>query len=40
MLSRRITFRAVVVSWILGAILFLVPLATVLADGGGTYFPR
>lgn len=40
MLSRRISFRAVIFSWILGAILFLVPLATVLADGGGTFYPR
>ena len=40
MLSRRISFRAVLVSLILGAILFLVPLASALADGGGTYYPR
>ena len=40
MFSSRISFRAVIVSWILGAILFLVPLASVLAGGGGTDFPR
>ena len=40
MLSSRISFRAVIVSWILGAILFLVPLASVLAGGGGTNFPK
>jgi hypothetical protein len=40
MFSSRISFRAVIVSWILGAILFLVPLASVLAGGGGTNFPK
>jgi len=40
MFSSRISFRAVIVSWVLGAILFLVPLASVLAGGGGTNFPK
>ena len=39
MFSTRITFRAFAASWILGAILFLVPLASVLAGGAGTNFP-
>lgn len=38
MFSSRISFRAIVVSWILGALLFLVP-ASVLAAGAGTNFP-
>jgi hypothetical protein len=40
MFSRQISFRAVVVSWILGVALVLIPLATVLADGGGTFYPH
>ena len=40
MFSSRNHIRVIIVSWILGAILFLVPLASVLAGGGGTNFPR
>ena len=40
MLSRRISFRAVVVSCILGMALVLIPLATARAGGGGTNFPH
>jgi hypothetical protein len=40
MFSRRISFRAVIVSWILGVALVLIPLATALAGGGGTSFPH
>jgi hypothetical protein len=40
MFSSRISFRAVVASAILGVALFLVPFASALADGGGTFFPH
>ena len=40
MFSRHISFRAVVVSWILGVALVLMSLATALADGTGTFFPH
>ena len=40
MFSRRISFRAIVLSWILGVALALIPLATALADGGGTTYPH
>ena len=40
MFSRFISFRAIIVSWILGVALALIPLATALAGGGGTSYPR
>ena len=40
MFDRRISFRAIVVSWILGVALVLIPLATALAGGSGTIAPR
>ncbi len=40
MSSSRISFRAVIVSWILGVALLLIPLATALAGGGETIYPR
>jgi len=40
MFSRFFSFRAFIVSWILGVALALIPLATALAGGGGTPFPR
>jgi hypothetical protein len=40
MFSRQISFRAVVVSWILGVALVLMSLATALADGTGTFYPH
>jgi hypothetical protein len=40
MLSRQISYRAVIVSWVLGVALLLIPLATVLAGGGETVYPR
>jgi hypothetical protein len=40
MFSRPLSFRAVVVSCILGMALVLIPLATALADGGSTILPR
>jgi hypothetical protein len=40
-MSRRIfSFRAVIISSILGLALTLIPLATVLADGAGVSFPH
>lgn len=40
MLGRYISHRSVFFAWILGVALALVPLAGVLAGGGGTIFPR
>ncbi len=40
MFSRRISFRAIAVSWILAAALLMIPLATVLAGGGETIYPH
>jgi hypothetical protein len=40
MFSRYVSFRAIIVSSILGVALALIPLATALAGGGGTPFPR
>ena len=40
MSRRSFSFRAVVISSILGLALSLLPLATVLADGVGGTFPR
>jgi hypothetical protein len=40
MFARRISFRAILVSWILGVALVLIPLATALAGGTGTTYPH
>ena len=40
MFARRISLRTVVVAWILGLALALIPLASALAGGGGTFFPH
>jgi hypothetical protein len=40
MFARHSSLRTVVVAWILGLALALIPLATALADGGGTMYPR
>jgi hypothetical protein len=40
MSSRFISFRVIIVSWILAVALALIPLATALAGGGGTTYPR
>ncbi len=40
MSRRSFSFRALIVSSILGLVLTLMPLATVLADGAGVSFPR
>jgi hypothetical protein len=40
MFARRISFRAILVSWILGVALVLMSLATALADGTGTFYPH
>lgn len=40
MFSRRISFRAIIVSWILGVALVLIPLATALAGGVGNTYPH
>ena len=37
---RFLSARAVVFAWIVGVALALVPLATVLAGGAGTGYPR
>ena len=40
-MSRRLfTLRAFVLAWILAMALALLPLATVLADGGSIIYPR
>jgi heme/copper-type cytochrome/quinol oxidase subunit 4 len=39
MFSRRISFRTLIVSFILGMALALIPLATALAGGAGTTYP-
>ena len=39
MLSSRISFRAIVMSCILGLALLLIPLASALAGGAGTTYP-
>jgi hypothetical protein len=40
MFLRSISSRSVLLAWILAAALALVPLASVLAGGGGTNFPH
>lgn len=40
MSSRHFSARAIVFAWILGLLLALVPVATALADGTGTFFPH
>jgi hypothetical protein len=40
MFARLVSLRTVVVAWILGLVLVLIPLASALADGGGTSYPR
>ncbi len=40
MSARRFSLRTVVVAWILGVALALIPLASALAGGGGTMFPH
>jgi heme/copper-type cytochrome/quinol oxidase subunit 4 len=37
---RRFSLRAFVLAWILAVALALLPLATVLADGGPTIYPH
>jgi hypothetical protein len=40
MFARHSSLRKVVVAWILGLAIALIPLASALADGGGTFYPR
>lgn len=40
MSHRSFSLRAFVLAWILAVALALLPLATVLADGGTTIYPR
>jgi hypothetical protein len=38
--ARRVSVRSFVAAWILGLLITLIPMATALADGTGTWFPR
>jgi hypothetical protein len=38
--TRLISRRGIVVAWIVGLALTLIPLASALADGTGTFYPR
>jgi len=38
--ARLFSSRKFVAAWILGLVLSLIPFATVLADGGGTWYPH
>jgi hypothetical protein len=40
MFARRNSLRTVVVAWILGLALALIPMASALASGGGTFYPH
>ncbi len=40
MFARLFSIRTLVVAWILGLALALIPLASALAGGGGTIYPR
>jgi hypothetical protein len=40
MFGRSVSHRSIVLAWILGVALALIPLASALADGGGTFYPR
>jgi hypothetical protein len=40
MFARRISFRAILVSWILGVALVLIPLASAFAGGAGNTYPH
>lgn len=40
MSHNRLNLRTLVLAWILGVALALIPLASALADGGGTMFPH
>jgi hypothetical protein len=38
--ARRVSIRTILAAWILGLIVTLIPMATALADGAGTWYPR
>jgi heme/copper-type cytochrome/quinol oxidase subunit 4 len=40
MFARHVSLRTFVVAWILGVALALIPLASALAGGGGTFYPH